>query len=66
MSTQTLIPADVMSRMQQAAAKAAKGIRSPVEMRLARQELNRLREELRQEIGTVELSVDLIRDARKS
>lgn len=64
MSTQTLIPSDVMSRMQEAASRAAKGIRSPAEMRLARQELNRLREELRGEIGTVEMAVDLIRDAR--
>ncbi len=64
MGTQTLIPVDVMRRMQEAADRAAKGVRNPADMRRAREELNRLREGLRQEIGIVNMAVDLIRDAR--
>jgi predicted nucleotide-binding protein (sugar kinase/HSP70/actin superfamily) len=35
-------------------------------MRKARQRMDQMREDLRQRIGTVEVAVDLVRDARNS
>lgn len=64
MSTDTLFSTEVMARMQEAADKAAQGLRDPDAMREACEEMDRMREELRQRIGTVDMAVDLIRDAR--
>jgi hypothetical protein len=64
MSTDTIISAEIMARMQEAADKAAKGIRDPEAMRKASDEMDRMREELRKRIGTVDVAVDFIRDAR--
>lgn len=36
----------------------------PESMRKARQRMDQMREDLRQRIGTVEVAVDLVRDAR--
>ena len=55
---------DHVQELQQMLALAATGVRDPVEMRRAREEMNRLRDELRQKIGIVDVAVDLIRDAR--
>ena len=40
------------------------GTRDPEMMRRSRERMDRMREDLRQRIGTVEVAVDLIRDAR--
>jgi hypothetical protein len=64
MSTTSTIPAEVMAKMQDAADRAAKGIRDPEAMRKACDEMDQMREELRRRIGTVEMAVELIRDAR--
>ncbi len=40
------------------------GVRDPEAIRRACQRMDRMREELRQRIGNVELAVELIRDAR--
>lgn len=64
MSTDTIISAEIMARMQEATDKAAKGIRDPEAMRKASDEMDRMREELRKRIGTVNVAVDFIRDAR--
>lgn len=64
MSLDTAIPSEIMARMQDAADKAATGGREPALMLEAITEMNRLREALRRRIGTVEIAVDLIRDAR--
>jgi hypothetical protein len=64
MSTATIISSELMARMQAAADKAAAGIRDSDAMDRAFAEMDRLREDLRQKIGTVDVAVDLIRDAR--
>jgi hypothetical protein len=56
--------ADLVREGQEALKRALAGARDPIELRQAREEMNRLREELRQKIGTVAVAVDLIRDAR--
>lgn len=57
---------DLVRELEQALERASSGNRDAVEMRHAREEMNRLREELRREIGIVDVAVDLIRDARNS
>ena len=64
MSTNTSIPGEVVHELHEILAGAATGVRDPETMRKAREEMNRMREELRQRIGTVEIAVDLIREAR--
>jgi hypothetical protein len=56
--------ADLVQELQATLERAQTGARDPSDMRQAREEMNRLREELRQKIGTVDVAVDLIRDAR--
>lgn len=63
MST-TSTPAEVVAELQASLALAASGVRDPGTMRKAREEMNRMREELRQKIGTVDVAVELVRDAR--
>ena len=55
---------DLVHELEQTLQRASTGIRDPAEMRQAREEMNRLPEELRQKIGVVDVAVDLIRDAR--
>ncbi len=64
MSIDTAISAESMARMQEAADNAAKGIRDPEAMRKACEEMDQMREELRRRIGTVDVAVDFVRDAR--
>jgi hypothetical protein len=60
----TEIETELVHELRESLERAAKGIRIPEEMRQARNEMNRMREELRQNFGTVDVAVDLIRDAR--
>lgn len=55
---------DLVFEIQQALERAAIGSRDPAEMHQARDEMNRMRDELRKKIGVVDVAVDLIRDAR--
>ncbi|HUY31185.1 MAG TPA: hypothetical protein VMV69_00285 [Pirellulales bacterium] len=64
MSIETILPTELIQVLQERLNKAAKGIRDPEAMDRAFKEMNRMREELRQRIGTVDLAVDLVRDAR--
>ncbi len=64
MSTVAIISPELMARMQAAADKAAAGIRDASAMDRAFAEMDRMREESRQKIGTVDVAVDLVRDAR--
>lgn len=64
MSTETINSAELVQKLQERLEKVAKGIREPEEMRQSLENMNRMREELRQRIGTVDIAVDLIRDAR--
>lgn len=57
-------PSGMIRDLQEALAAAAKGGRDPEEMRKACEEMDRMREELRQKIGTVDVAVDLIRAGR--
>lgn len=56
--------ANFVHELERTLESAASGHRDPAQMRQAREEMNRLREELRQKIGIVDVAVELIRDAR--
>lgn len=64
MSVEHSIPTQLLHDLEQTLGRAVTGVRDPEEMRRAREEMNRMREETRQKIGTVNIAVDLIRDAR--
>lgn len=64
MSIDTTIATDVMARMQQAADRASVHPRGREDLAEAFAEMERLRELLRERIGTVNVAVELIRDAR--
>lgn len=48
-----------------AMARLMKGVRDPEAGRKAREDMDRMREETRKRIGTVEVAVDLVRDTRE-
>jgi hypothetical protein len=50
--------------LEQAIARLVSGVRDPVVGQRAREEMDRMREETRKRIDTVEVAVELIRDAR--
>ena len=60
----TRIPPELLTELQDAADKVAKGIRDPEAMRKACERMDRMREELRQKHGEMNVAVDLIREAR--
>ncbi len=63
MSTE-IIKGDVTKELQDAMDRVVRGVRDPEVGRKAREEMDRMREETRQRVGTIEVAVDLIRDAR--
>lgn len=58
------IDPEVMAELQAAVANAIKGIRDPEAMRKAAERMDRMREEMRERVGEVEIAVDLIREGR--
>jgi hypothetical protein len=64
MSTETLTAAEALKELQDAVDRLVKGERDAEVMRQACERMDQMREELRKRIGTVEIAVDLIRDAR--
>lgn len=58
------IPDEVLAEMQEAADRAARGIRDPEAMRQALESLNHLREDIRQRHGLVDIVVPCIRELR--
>ena len=66
MSTGTSISAESMARLQDAADKAARGVRDPEAMRKACDRMDRLREKIRQQHGLLDIAVPAIRDLRDS
>lgn len=64
MNTATPSTTDVKQELDETIARLMQGIRDPEAAKQARQRMDRMREELRQRIGTVEVAVELIRDAR--
>ncbi len=47
-----------------AVARAMNRVRDPEAGRMAREEMDRMRQETRQRVGTVEVAVELVRDCR--
>ena len=64
MSIDTSTPSATMKELQAAVERLVTGIRDPEAMDKACERMDRMREELREKIGTVEVAVDLIHDAR--
>ena len=62
MTTETLPTAK--QELDQAIARLLTGVRDPEAGRKAREDMDRMREETQKHIGTVEVAVDLVRDAR--
>lgn len=55
---------EIALRIDEALLSAVRGERDPVKMGKAIDEINRMREEIRKRTGTVNVAVDLIREAR--
>ena len=64
MSTNQSVDAEATPELAAILASATSSARDPETMRKAREEMNRMREELRKRIGTVDVAVDLVREAR--
>jgi hypothetical protein len=64
MSTETVSRTEVMASMQEAAEKAAKGIRNRDDMRKAAEEMDKIREEIRRREGILDIGVPSIRELR--
>ena len=64
MSIHTPITEEMTAKLVRSLEHAGKGQRDPAALRRTIEEMNRSREESRQQIGTVTVAVDLIRDAR--
>ena len=64
MSIETTPTSADRKSLQDAVDRLIKGVRDPEVMRKAGERMDRMREELRQEIGIVDVAVDLVRDAR--
>lgn len=60
------IPPELLAELQEAADKAAQGVRDPEAMRQACERMDRLREENRKLFGVQDVGVDLIRAMRDS
>jgi hypothetical protein len=63
---ETGIPPEVIAELQQAADRAAKGIRDPEKTRLACERMDRLREEILQKHGILDIGVSALRELRDS
>jgi len=61
---QTATEPEAYKELQEAIDRLIRGERDPEAMRKACERMDQMREELRARIGTVEMAVDLIRDAR--
>ena len=59
------IPPEFLSELELAVDRLIKGIRDPEAMNRACERMDRMREEMRQRVGEVEVAVDLIREARE-
>lgn len=53
-----------LSELGEAIARLMKRERDPAAGRKAREEMDRMREEIRRRIGTVDVAVELVREAR--
>jgi hypothetical protein len=60
----TGIPADLMTELQEAAERAARGVRDPDAMRRAAASMDRLREEIRRRHGLLDIAVPALHELR--
>lgn len=63
-TTPSVIPPELLATLQAAADNAAKGVRDPEAMRRGCERMDRMREELRQTHGEMNVAVDLVRETR--
>ncbi|MDZ4685998.1 MAG: hypothetical protein SH850_13095 [Planctomycetaceae bacterium] len=64
MSTSTIPASEAERELEIVVDRLMKGVRDPEAARKACERMDRMREELWEQIGTVEVAVELIRDAR--
>ncbi len=64
MSIEALPHSEIMTRMQEVADKAAKGIRDPEAMRKACESMDKISEEVRRRHGVVDIGTPAIRECR--
>jgi hypothetical protein len=64
MSAGLTTASEAQRELQEAVERLTRGVRDPAAARQACARMDRMREELRERIGTVEVAVELIRDAR--
>jgi hypothetical protein len=64
MNTIETIPAKMMAELRAATDRAAKGVRDPESMRVACERMDRMREDLRQRSGVLDIAVELVREGR--
>jgi hypothetical protein len=63
-NSNSIIPSEIMSELQAAADRAAKGIRDAETMSRACERMDKLREEIREKHGTLDIGVPAIRELR--
>jgi hypothetical protein len=59
-----VVPPELLARMQDAADRAVKRIRDPELVKRARENMDRIREEIRKEHGVLDIGVPAIRELR--
>jgi hypothetical protein len=64
MSTEILGCSDTKKELEEVIERLTSGSRDPKMIQRSRERMDRLREDLRQRIGTVEVAVELVRGAR--
>jgi hypothetical protein len=64
--TGTDIPSHLMAELQDAAARAAKGLRDPETMRQACERMDRISEQIRQRHGVLDIGTPAIRELREA
>ena len=60
----SVIPPEEMAELERAVSDAVRGVWDPEAIDRAFEEMDRAREELRQEVGELNVAVDLIREGR--
>lgn len=58
-------PGTVTTELQEAAENASRRVRDPAAMRKACEEMDRIRKDVKRRLGTVDIAVELIREARE-
>jgi hypothetical protein len=64
MSTIESTPSEIMAELQEAARRAAAGVRDPQEMLEAAERMDQMREEIRQREGLLDIAVPAVRELR--